>query len=285
MIIVVALIMFLTLSYYSADLMQETLSLKETYRKVYLKEKHALLLESILPRVIALLRKEDASYDALTDPWARPYVFDTPIGTVSVQITDEDRYINPNYLTKIKGLKDAFERLLRILEIDTSLLDKILVWSGQEEGYIDTEYPIKKNPLDSVYEIELFWKNKGDLYGKKRNLEEIPGLFKLITVFSDGKVNINTAPIYVLMSLDKDIDFELAKRIANYRKEKPFKKVNDILLVEGMNLDIAYRISPMVKVNSRFFKIKLSVDTEDVKTTLIAIYDRKNNTVVYKEIR
>ncbi len=277
--------MFLTLSYYSADLMQETLSLKETYRKVYLKEKHALLLESILPRVIALLRKEDASYDALTDPWARPYVFDTPIGTVSVQITDEDRYINPNYLTKIKGLKDAFERLLRILEIDTSLLDKILVWSGQEEGYIDTEYPIKKNPLDSVYEIELFWKNKGDLYGKKRNLEEIPGLFKLITVFSDGKVNINTAPIYVLMSLDKDIDFELAKRIANYRKEKPFKKVNDILLVEGMNLDIAYRISPMVKVNSRFFKIKLSVDTEDVKTTLIAIYDRKNNTVVYKEIR
>ncbi len=277
--------MFLTLSYYSADLMQETLSLKETYRKVYLKEKHALLLESILPRVIALLRKEDASYDALTDPWARPYVFDTPIGTVSVQITDEDRYINPNYLTKIKGLKDAFERLLRILEIDTSLLDKILVWSGQEEGYIDTEYPIKKNPLDSVYEIELFWKNKGDLYGKKRNLEEIPGLFKLITVFSDGKVNINTAPIYVLMSLDKDIDFELAKRIANYRKEKPFKKVNDILLVEGMNLDIAYRISPMVKVNSRFFKIKLSVDTEDVKTTLIAVYDRKNNTVVYKEIR
>ena len=277
--------MFLTLSYYSADLMQETLSLKETYRKVYLKEKHALLLESILPRVIALLRKEDASYDALTDPWARPYVFDTPIGTVSVQITDEDRYINPNYLTKIKGLKDAFERLLRILEIDTSLLDKILVWSGQEEGYIDTEYPIKKNPLDSVYEIELFWKNKGDLYGKKRNLEEIPGLFKLITVFSDGKVNINTAPIYVLMSLEKDIDFELAKRIANYRKEKPFRKVNDILLVEGMNLDIAYRISPMVKVNSRFFKIKLSVDTEDVKTTLIAIYDRKNNTVVYKEIR
>ncbi|WP_459775804.1 type II secretion system minor pseudopilin [Aquifex pyrophilus] len=277
--------MFLTLSYYSADLMQETLSLKKTYQKVYLKEKHALLLESILPKVIRLLKSEDPSYDALTDPWARPYAVDTPLGTVSVQITDEDRYINPNYLMRVRGLKEAFERLLRILEIDTMLLERILVWSGQEEGYIDTEYPLKKKPLDSIYEIELFWENKGDLYGKKRDMEEIPGLFELITVFSDGKVNINTAPIYVLMALDRDIDFNLAKRIADYRKERPFRRVEDLLLVDGMNLDIAYRINPMVKVKSRFFKIELSVDTEDVRTTLIAVYDRENNSVVYKELR
>lgn len=284
MILVLVLGFFLTLTYYVTDTLQSINSVREIYEKVYLKEKHYIILDSLIPKVTSLLRREDKSYDALTDPWAKPYIFETHLGTVSVEIVDEDRFLNPNYITKIRGLQEVFEKLFRFLEVDLELLNRILVWTGQEQGFIDLEFPLKRKPMDSLNEIELFWDKKEDLYGKEKDSEKKPGLFELLTVFSDGKVNINTAPVYVIFSLDKDIDWDLAKRIADYRKNKPFRSIRDLLLVRGITLDITYRLESKVKVRSRFFRVRMSIKTDKVETTLSFIYDRDRDKILYKEL-
>jgi len=283
-ILVLVLGFFLTLTYYVTDTLQSINSVREIYEKVYLKEKHYIILDSLIPKVTSLLRREDKSYDALTDPWAKPYIFETHLGTVSVEIVDEDRFLNPNYITKIRGLQEVFEKLFRFLEVDLELLNRILVWTGQEQGFIDLEFPLKRKPMDSLNEIELFWDKKEDLYGKEKDSEKKPGLFELLTVFSDGKVNINTAPVYVIFSLDKDIDWDLAKRIADYRKNKPFRSIRDLLLVRGITLDITYRLESKVKVRSRFFRVRMSIKTDKAETTLSFIYDRDRDKILYKEL-
>ncbi|NPA32547.1 MAG: general secretion pathway protein GspK [Aquificae bacterium] len=285
MIILLVLGFFLTLSFYVGDALRSALFLRESFGRVYEKEKHYRALSSALPRVLELLRREDASYDALTDPWAKPYALETPVGEVSVVILDEDRFLNPNYITKIRSLRKSFEKLFRFLEIDLTLLELILVWTGQEEGSFTGRFPPKRAPLDSVYEIELFWDKKEDLYGKRSGQEEKPGLFELITVFSDGRVNVNTAPIYVLWALDEEIDWELARRIAKTRSEKPFLRVRDLLLVEGMTMDIAYRLESKAKTSSRFFRVEMSVKGERTSTRLVVVYDRSENKIVYREVR
>jgi len=283
-ILVLVLGFFLTLTYYVTDTLQSTNSVREIYEKVYLKEKHYIILDSLIPKITSLLQREEKSYDALTDLWAKPYIFETHLGTVSVEIVDEDRFLNPNYITKIRGLREVFEKLFRFLEVDLELLNRILVWTGQEQGFIDLEFPLKRKPMDSVHEIELFWNKKEDLYGKEKDFEKKPGLLELLTVFSDGKVNINTAPVYLIFALDKDIDWDLAKKIADYRKDKPFRRIRDLLLVRGITLDITYRLESKVKVRSRFFRVKMSIKTDKVETTLSFIYDRDRNKILYKEL-
>lgn len=281
MILVLVLGIILTLSFYAADLGESVQSAKEIVNKVYLKEKQYLILDSLVPKITELLKREDTSYDALSDLWAKPYTFETPLGSVSITIVDEDRYLNPNYITKYKGLSEVFEKLITYLEVDRELLDRILIWTGQEEGSLNTDYLPKGKPLDSTYEIELFWEKKEDLYGA----EDREGLFEFLTVFSKGKVNINTAPLLVLYSLDRDIDMELAKRIADYRKEKPFKQLKDLLMVEGMTLDILYRIQNFANVKSSVFRIEMSMESQGVKTFLTVVYDRDGNKILFKELR
>ncbi|HIP43660.1 MAG TPA: general secretion pathway protein GspK [Aquifex aeolicus] len=284
MILVLVLGFFLTLTYYVTDTLQSTNSTREIYEKVYLKEKHYIILDSLISKITILLQREERGYDALTDPWAKPYIFETHLGTISVEIVDEDRFLNPNYITKIRGLREVFEKLFRFLEVDLELLNRILVWTGQEQGFIDLELPLKRKPMDSVHEIELFWNKKEDLYGKEKDFEKKPGLLELLTVFSDGKVNINTAPVHIIFALDKDIDWDLAKRIADYRRDKPFRRIRDLLLVKGVTLDIAYRLESKIKVRSRFFRVKMSIKTDKVETTLTFIYDRDRNKILYKEL-
>lgn len=284
MILVLVLGFFLTLTYYVTDTLQSTNSTREIYEKVYLKEKHYIILDSLISKITILLQREERGYDALTDPWVEPYIFETHLGTISVEIVDEDRFLNPNYITKIRGLREVFEKLFRFLEVDLELLNRILVWTGQEQGFIDLELPLKRKPMDSVHEIELFWNKKEDLYGKEKDFEKKPGLLELLTVFSDGKVNINTAPVHIIFALDKDIDWDLAKRIADYRRDKPFRRIRDLLLVKGVTLDIAYRLESKIKVRSRFFRVKMSIKTDKVETTLTFIYDRDRNKILYKEL-
>lgn len=285
MIIVLALLILLSLSYQTVNLLESISATDRLFRRIYIKEKQFIVLNSLTLRVIELLKKEDKSFDALTDIWARSYEFKTPLGTVSAQIVDEDRFINPNYLTKIKGLEGVFDRLLFRLDINPELKRRILIWTGQEEGYLDTRYPLKRAPMNSIYEIELFWEKKEDLYGKKKGEVQKPGLYEFLTTFSDGKININTAPLFILASLEPEIDWELAKKIDERRREKPFKRVKDILLVEGVSLDTEYRIEKFTKVRSRFFRITLSLEGEGEVTTYTVVYDRDKDKIVYRELK
>lgn len=78
--------------------------------------------------------------------------------------------------------------------------------------YEDAGYPVKNGPLDSVEELLLI-KNWGPeiLYGKPadEDSDEIIGIADKLTVWGDGKVNLNTASADVLLSYSEYEDWEL----------------------------------------------------------------------------
>ncbi len=88
--------------------------------------------------------------------------------------------------------------------------------SGAESDdpfYEERGYPVKNGPLDSVEELLLI-KNWGPdiLYGKPADETSDPiyGISEILTVWGDGRVNLNTASTNLLLSFAEYEDWELA---------------------------------------------------------------------------
>ena len=253
-------------------------------RRIYIKQQayHALL--SILPYITQALQRDDQSVDSLTDPWALPFQMETEKGTLSVVIYDEDRFLNINSLYKGKVYREIFERLLTLLEISPSYSERVLGWMGKGGMPYQEEYPLKGAPLDSVHELRYMGFSEEDLNGRTVGDVTYPGLLSLLTVYSKDRININTAPKYILMALDPRIDSAIADRIIEFRATKVFKKPQDLVLVEGVTLDILYRIQNVIDVKSSVFRILATVRTGDVETTIELVYDRQDKKVLYRRI-
>ena len=253
-------------------------------RKIYLKQQAYHALVSVLPYILEGLRREDQNVDTLLDPWATPFVIETEKGRLSIVIYDEDRFLNLNFLSKDRVYREVFERLLTLLEISPGYTERLLAWMGKGGIPYEDEFPIKGAPLDSPEELRYIGMTEEELYGKTVGDVTFPGILSLVTTYSSGRININTAPKYILMALDERIDETIADRIIEYRATKPFKKPKDLVLVEGINFDILYRIEKIIDVKSTHFRINATVKTGDVETTLEVIYDRAGGRIVYKRI-
>ena len=284
MIVVLVLAFFLTLGGLVVSALQSSSSAERFVREVYIKQQSYHVLTSVIPYILNALRKEDASVDTLQDPWALPFLVETEKGKLEVVINDEDRFFNLNTVGDGNVQREIFERLLELLKISPGYSERLLAWIGKEPPNFQSEFPIKGAPMDSPYELRYLGMSDEDLYGKEEGDVSYPGLLSLVTTYSSGKINVNTAPKYILMALDPRIDGPLADRIIEYRSSKPFKKVDDLVLVEGFTFDILHRIRDLVDVKSTAFRIRATVKSGDVETTLEIVYDRSRNRVLYNRI-
>ncbi len=283
MIVLVLLVFFISAVYYVVDVYSSVRSADLTVEQIYFKEQAYNVFISALPLVIEMLKSDDPSVDSLQDRWAYPLTFNTSKGELYINIYDEDRFLNLNYVdTGAYG--NFFERLLRLLNIDPSYKDNLLAWEGKINKSIETDYPIKRGLLDSKEELRWAGFKKDDLLGKTIGGEFYPGLLSVTTVYSSGKININTANIYVLMALDPRIDRVLASKIIDRRSREPFKKVEDLLLVDGFTFDILYAIKNLVDVKSRYFHIVMDLKSGGKLASFEVIYDRQSDGIVYKKI-
>lgn len=190
-----------------------------------------------------------------------------------------------------------FKRLLKITHCEESLADKAADWidsgntptlPGGFEGKAPSGVNYKNAELDSIYEIlYILDTDKGDFYGKtvkdtgypglgKPGLGK-PGLEKLLTVYSGGKVNINTAPKEILMSLDDAVTEETANAIIRRRAENPFKNVKELGDIPGINMDILYKLGQVADVKSEYYRIRITVDMGQIKPTLNCVVKRNEN--------
>ncbi len=284
MIIGLVLSFFLLLSGYVIATLQASHSTEKFIQSLYMKKQAYHALVSLLPYIIQGLRREDPSVDTLSDPWAFPFVVETEKGRLEVNIYDEERFLNINQIGKSRTYFEAFTRLLTLLEISPGYGERVLAWIGESPSVFESPYPIKRAPMDSIYELRFTGMGDEELYGRAVGKVSYPGLVDLLTVYSSGRININTAPKYVLMALDPRIDSSIADRIIEYRSSKPFKRVEDLVLVEGVSFDILYRIRDFIDVKSSTFRIRASVKTGEEETTFELVYDRASNRILYKEI-
>jgi len=272
-ILLMVLGFFLVLSGLTAEEYLSVRQAETTVERFYLKEQAYHQAVSALRVLARYLREDDASYDALTDPWVAPLEIPLAEGEIRVRVEDEERYLNLNLVRTPAGFA-LVKRLFEELRV-TSLSPEVLrVWVGGQ-GFWDRPYPPKRAPLDSPEELLFLGLSRKDFYGKTEGFTFYPGLLSLTTVWSNGRVNLNTAPPEVLLALSPRMDRGLVENLLEYRREHPLKKVEDVLLVGGFTFEVLHDLRPWATVKSEHFRVTIEVRVGEVEGELRAILRRE----------
>jgi general secretion pathway protein K len=191
----------------------------------------------------ALLMINKDNYDTLTQDWAKTEELSAQSegyfnsGAFRVIIEDESGKISVNKLVTGAAVNPAVkEMLVRLLSlpefhIETeriqTIIDSLKDWidtdnevtgSGAESDYyksLDKPYTAKNGPLDNLEELLMVKGMSEDLY---YGTQETPGLGKYLTIYGDGKININTCPKLLFRVLAKEITPEMADEMDRYRR-------------------------------------------------------------------
>ncbi|HSR87327.1 MAG TPA: hypothetical protein VLL07_00105, partial [Pontiella sp.] len=149
--------------------------------------------------------------------------------------------------------------------------------------YEERGYPVKNGPLDSVEEL-LLVKGWGPeiLYGRPPDEEndEIFGIADILTVWGDGKVNLNTANTNLLLSFAEYEDWELASVFeARLGPDGEEGTLDDGI----MSLDEIGADPSKFKLQSDFVKVTSvgEIFGNQYRIECVFILKNKNSSVVY----
>jgi len=253
-------------------------------------------------RIVLRQDARDNQYDTLDEFWSRAALpIELGDGEVRVTIEDEERKIDLNRLMLPNGNAPddrrlaVFQRLLDTLEIDRSVADAVVDWLDNDENprvggaesshYLGLPHPYRaKNDLfDTVGELRLVRGVTKEVFEK---------LLPFVTVYSSGKVNINTAPKEVLMSLSAGtdlsevgaIDGKRADEIIEYRKDHPFTKADEIGNVSPLLRDLYTRtlFKELIDVRSTWFHVRSAGEVGGTVRTVDAVGLRAENAIQWR---
>ncbi len=188
-----------------------------------------------LKRLLEMIRELADAADGI-DPFARR-LFDTPTGLMESIVTwFEDKPV---------GGTDEFERFgpmetLGELALIKGVPRELLIGSSRRE---EIEEELESEGLELI-----------DPWAPKPFL----GLRGYITVYGDGKVNINTAPreiLEVMLQDENDDQTSLAADIISAREELAFENVSDVNDDEYLREQVLTKFMENFKVDSEFFTI------------------------------
>ena len=107
--------------------------------------------------------------------------------------------------------------------------------------------------------------------------DEEKRLLDYLTIYSNGRININTASAEVLQGLDEGIDSIIANAIVEHRREEDFQTVHDLKKVLGIDDELFDRINPWITVNGSFFTIEVTGKCQEAVAHIKAIVIREEN--------
>jgi general secretion pathway protein K len=242
----------------------------------------------------ALIQEDDPSYDGMDERWAQfetlAYLSHSLFGEGDFQgrMGDENAKFNPNGLIDAYGnvnqkKRDQMERLAQLLGHHTEWVEALLDWldpddlrrpRGAEGEYYRVQkrpHAAKNGPLDSLGEILLIKGVDPSLfYGK----EDRPGMKSYLTVHSDGRININTAGLPVLMSLSPKIDQAMAQAVVDQRREKPFRQTGELRSLPGWEA-VYPLISSEISVQSNYFSVEVVGNYREARTLAQTVIRRE----------
>ncbi|MEK7702694.1 MAG: type II secretion system minor pseudopilin GspK [Nitrospirota bacterium] len=236
-----------------------------------------------------------ATTDDLTEVWAgKPPPFPVGDGEVTGAITDELGKFNLNSLinrsiptseTVEEKKKKQLTRLFELLEVDPQLVDPIIDWidtddkvtgsSGAEDETYQTlpaPYKTKNKNIDILEEILLIKGIEPEIYKK---------ISPYLTVYGDGKINVNTADLLILQSFHQQITEDEAKRLRETTYTKP-SEVQDAF--KGRITDIYNDFSGPEKlfvVQSNIFSMKSYGSVRNTKKSVQVVWDRGRKEYLY----
>lgn len=197
--------------------------------------------------------------------------------TVGLLLEDNNSKFNLNSLVYKNGFVNEtgyniFKRLLRELKADEEYADRLVDFIDPDKipGAPGSEDKAKNKVLSSLSELGYIFPD-----------ETVKTLLPYLTVFGDGKININTAEPLLLRTLHPGMTRELAERIAEVRKGNPFERMGDIVKFPGMSR-IGIDISDFTTVKSSSFSVRIRAESDDLTETAEAGFDLSEGRVVTK---
>ncbi|MBU1727133.1 MAG: general secretion pathway protein GspK [Candidatus Omnitrophica bacterium] len=249
--------------------------------------------------IIEIANDSTNDYDSLKDNWAN--------NETSAQeefiygIKDEEGKINLNKcglgqnevkeILIYKGLPDAeAEEIRKIL----SEWINSAVESEPEKAVFKNEY--LRQAEEFLLILEFYYKNKG-VSGYEEEARKLFDKIKdSVTVFGDGKVNINTCAESVLKSIaraaaktkviSENYADSLISQIIETRDSAsgPFKaqaEIDSFIPQKTEEQDIYDAIKPRLKIKSDFFRIEAGSHAGKTAKKIESVYDRSNNVIAY----
>lgn len=246
-----------------------------------------VLTKSIMEMMYEISQHYD--YDSPLQRWYKPIVlpFGDELGIWVVQVTPLDDKIPlrniflPDGNTMRRELTEVWESMwdkLRHREYEMLVLDfmdrntKVRVGSKEESYYIN------RGPYD-ISELLILSRDipLDILMGSGRSM----GLTDYCTIYSEGRINLNVAPVHVLEILP-GLDTNLASRIALSRQDEPLKSLQDVQKIPGAGARVATLLTNIAGFRSRYFRLEIQClnDSGDGGTAFSIIYDRTTRQIV-----
>ena len=213
--------------------------------------------------------------DSNASPWAVPLP-PTPVpdGLISATMRDRNGCFNLNNLVDANGMPNApwpdkLRRLLGALRLDPALADAITGWMNPQPGSEDPYYlaqPVPyrqaKRTFIHVSELRLVRGVDADVYG---------ALLPHVCALPSGtRININTATVPVLMTLNGLDTAEAAQGIAQQGKAN-YKSLADIAgQVRGIQAESRY-----YGVNSSYFLARGDITLDGQPFTFYSLIERR----------
>jgi len=209
-------------------------------------------------------------------------------GGLIIEVEDENGKFNLNSLGKVWTDKssrayNAFKRLLNNLELNEVIADRVLDWIDTDnvpnKGSLDSEEGAKNDFFDSTDELLCIKGIDSRTYEK---------LLPYVTVYgvegqpADSRININTAPVPVIMSLDQSITKELAGRVVAYRKINPFNDPSNLTNVVGFERDLIFSIRQMMTTRPFNFRIRSVSEENRIKRVIETVVEKSGRSVTVK---
>ncbi len=256
---------------------------------------------------LTVLKIDNNGYDGPGDYWygeLPPIPFED--GIIAVSIEDEKARFNIQEIVTEYGIEDKrrrvmLERIFDSLYLDKSVIDAIVDWQDSDEipqgtgaeAYYYTaltpSYEVRNAPVITTGELLLVKDVDREMFflppSARSSLapEGYRPLNDYLTVYGDGRININTAAYPVLLSLSRDMDETIVEDILEYRRESSFKSVEDLKNVETIS-DVLYdEIAPLITVKSDIFRITATGSAGSFVRTITAVVlrDSRGIRVVY----
>ena len=223
---------------------------------------------------------ENSDYDAPSQKWYQPVVLnigDGELCVVKVSPLDDKIPLRSLFLpdgntlrTEFKDLwSDMWEKLGRkeLGDLVLDLMDKndkARVGSTEIKGWLNRP----------VYDLgELLVLSNEITPAMYSHLEDY------VTLWSDGHINLNTAPLQVLELLPGLDTYGLAERLVQYRVETPLQNIADIEKLPGATAKTTSRLNNIATVKSRYIEVKITFEA----MTFRAIVDRTTKNILLWE--
>lgn len=194
-------------------------------------------------------------------------------GSFVIKAEDENAKLNLNSLNRpwqggAFRVYDSFKRLLRNLELDETIADRVADWIDKDSDprLRDSEEGAKNALMDSAEELLLIKGIDRKTYERLLPYVTICGW----DVPDSPLVNVNTASIPVIMSLDERITKEMAGALLNQRALEPFVNPGELERVGFSNALISL-ISDRITFTPRNVRITSVAEENKIKRIIEGI--------------